>query len=490
MKILNQIVSALFSADLATEEQRELARRLSGPQRHRLLQGYPMRRLMEPVQDGDDVEQWPVAADRRLIVGVLPHAFCNPQVQGCGFCTFPQEQYQSAKARETADRVVREIRDRTQRLGLTGRQVDAVYFGGATANLTSPDRFEALSTALLESYDLDQAEVTLEGVPIYFLSQREALLHQLAGLPVRQRRISMGIQTFDPTQLREMGRLAFGTPEQISTVVDRAHALEMTTSGDLLINLPGQTQAGIEKDLAQAVRIGFDQVCLYHLVLFPGLGTPWSQDTQKLSQLPDNEQAYANWRTAREFLLERGYVQTTLTNFERAEVHASERRFRYEECSFRATRYDGIGFGPSAISCFADDSTQRALKLINAPTADRYATALEESERAYALKFEYQPYDTRLLHLSRSLSALAIQREDYRGLFESDPLDDFSEAFDALESAGLVEVDPEVLRLTERGMFFADSVAGLLAWRRSQLLRLESRSRGLPLSEAAPEFMG
>ena len=75
-------------------------------------------------------------------------------------------------------------------------------------------------------------------------------------------------------------------------------------------------------------------------------------------------------------------------------------------------------------------------------------------------------------------------------MFETDPLDDFSEAFDALLGEGLVEVEPEAIRLTERGMFFADSVAGLLAWRRSQVLRLDGRTRALPLTEAAPEFMG
>ncbi len=31
--------------------------------------------------------------DRGLLVGVLPHSFCNPAVAGCGFCTFPHETF-------------------------------------------------------------------------------------------------------------------------------------------------------------------------------------------------------------------------------------------------------------------------------------------------------------------------------------------------------------------------------------------------------------
>ena len=490
MKTLSRITPTPSTVSFTSEEQRELTRRLQGPQRHRLLQGYPMRRLMDPVRDASSPEEWPVASNRGLIVGVLPHAFCNPKVRGCGFCTFPQEPYRSSEARETVDRVVREIRRRTGRLGLHGRRADSLYFGGATANLTSPDRFEALCTALLESFDLQEAEVTLEGVPAYFLSAQQALLDLLCQMPVRQRRISMGVQTFDPGQIKEMGRTAFGSPRQIASVVARAREQGMTTSGDFLINLPGQTREEIEKDMAQAVNLGFDQVCVYHLVLFPGLGTPWSRDPEKMSQLPDKERAYAGWQAAREALLERGYVQTTLTNFERAEIHASERRFRYEECSFQASRYDGIGFGPSAISCFANDQNRRALKLINTASASEYVTRMDESDRAYGLQFEYQPEDTQLLHLTRGLSALKIDRLDYREFFGSDPVEDFSGEFGALQGANLVEIDSEAVRLTRRGMFSADSVAGLLAWRRSQRLRLEALPQDLAFSESGPEFMG
>jgi hypothetical protein len=34
---------------------------------------------------------------RPLLVGVLPHAFCNPKIAGCGFCTFPHEYMQAHK---------------------------------------------------------------------------------------------------------------------------------------------------------------------------------------------------------------------------------------------------------------------------------------------------------------------------------------------------------------------------------------------------------
>ena len=72
---------------------REMQRRMQGPQRHRLLHGYPLTAAMSRRTDAapeEDVRFDPDSG-RRLLVGVLPHPFCNPSVTGCGFCTFPHQ---------------------------------------------------------------------------------------------------------------------------------------------------------------------------------------------------------------------------------------------------------------------------------------------------------------------------------------------------------------------------------------------------------------
>src|SRR5262249_28887948 len=73
--------------------------RLASPHRPRLLHGSPMRPLMRPLSAGRSVNAWrlPPQPDRDLLVGVLPHPFCNPAVKGCGFCTFAHESYRADK---------------------------------------------------------------------------------------------------------------------------------------------------------------------------------------------------------------------------------------------------------------------------------------------------------------------------------------------------------------------------------------------------------
>jgi coproporphyrinogen III oxidase-like Fe-S oxidoreductase len=454
-----------------TEARDELAERRRGPQRHRLLQGYPMPKLLRPAPPG---ELFPPFDDARpLLVGVLPHAACNPSVEGCGFCTFPHERFRVDEVRAVAGAVSEEIaRSRDKYPGLSRRRVGAVYFGGGTANLTPPDAFAALCRALSSAFDVEGAELTLEGAPIYFLSRDSALLDVLAGVGARPR-ISMGVQTFDEAWLARMGRKAFGGEGDIARVVREARARGITTSADLLINLPGQTEEEILRDIRTAAGLGFDQICIYHLVLFRGLGTPWSRDRSLLRARPSNEEACSRWLAARGLLLSLGFSQSTLTNFERAEAASGPRRFEYERMSFHPEDYDAIGFGPGAISCFADYRRKTALKWLNAGASPAYAAAIREGRPARERFFFYDEIDLKLLYLTRKLSLTSAPREAYRARFGSDLAEDFSAEVEALVGAGLAALDERALSLTPTGMFFADSAAGLFASRRVRELSPE-----------------
>ena len=72
---------------------------------------------------------------RPMLIGVLPHTFCNPKVKGCGFCTFPHEKFGREPMRRVLSRVAQEIAQTAAcQTGLTTRRVEAVYIGGGTAS--------------------------------------------------------------------------------------------------------------------------------------------------------------------------------------------------------------------------------------------------------------------------------------------------------------------------------------------------------------------
>jgi len=273
------------------------------------------------------------------------------------------------------------------------------------------------------------------------------------------------VQTFDLGLLESMGRQRIGHPGAVARSVQAAQRRGMSTSADMLINLPGQTRQAMREDLQRVSDLGFSQICLYHLVLFRGLGTPWAQDRDLLKALPDHNQALNNWLEMRDFLLALGYQQRSLTNFERAG------HYRYEGCSYTPERFDGAGFGPEALSTFSDRSTLMAVKWMNESSSADYRLAVENFSHARTRCFVYGQTDLRLLHITRSLPRLGLDRRTYQEIFSSDPVQDFAEEFQALQAAGLVRLEPGRVALTIQGMYYADSVAGLLAWRRVGELR-------------------
>lgn len=456
--------------------RQSLRRRMARAQRHRLLQGYPMAPLLSEVPPGfDPFRGLELDDDRPLLVGVLPHTFCNPRVEGCGFCTFPHEKFEQAAMRRAVDHVEQEIRQTAARVpSLRRRRVEAVYFGGGTANLTPPEELERLCAALESSLDAGGAEVTLEGVPRYFLLRNEALLDVLGAMKVRHRRLSMGVQTFDPEWIRRMGRDAFGDRAVIQTAVESAHRRGFTASADLLFNLPGASLQRALDDVRAACDIGFDQICVYNLVLTADLDTEWARDTSLVSRMADPEGACATWLAVRRTLLDSGYVQTTLTNFERADVAGTARRFCYERASFEPHTYDAIGFGPGGISTFAGrgrDSRREVAKWMNEGTSEAYRLRIAEHGSAAARHFSYSNIDRWLLHLTRGLAKLAIEGTAFEALLGTGPHATFRERLGVLEEAGLLRHREKEMSLTPRGMFFADAVTGFLAEERVRELR-------------------
>ncbi len=479
-----------LQTDVIPEPNQELLMQLGSQmakvQGYRLLDGFPRPHLMlEADEEADPGDRWSerpslMDKDSELIVCVLPHSMCNPRVEACGFCTFPHEKLVMSQLRATVPIVAEEIRRRVELMGIKGHEVHALYFGGSTANLTPPDLFSHLVTTLEDNFELRRSEVSLEGVPVYFIGRRGLeVLDRLMATEFAHRRISMGIQTFNAAEIEEMGRSHFGDESTVRKAVYEAHQRGMTVSGDIIINRPGQTQDQMLNDVRKAIQIGLDQICIYNLVLRSYLKTPWSQDPEKLASLPVGEEAFQNWRSVVEILNHAGYVQTTLSNFERRDVLEAGRGFRYEEAGFQTWRYDALGFGPRALTIFKGSGRSiPSQKWMNHYGAEPYMNnqlRATENQIPYDKHHAYESREDLLLHhMTRSLALLQVDRHLMMSLTGRDPVRVYRQKMEVLEHAGLVKITDEEIRLTHRGAFFSDSIIALLTMRRERTLKADN----------------
>ncbi|HTV39203.1 MAG TPA: radical SAM protein [Candidatus Sulfotelmatobacter sp.] len=483
--------------------QSELVSRMQRPQRHRLLQGFPPLPLMQEATpknptglvrraDGaiirsrlsmaeikkGESSDWHdsfinIDSSRPLIIGIIPHTQCIPQTHACGFCTFPHDAPNKGQRAGVIGTVVRDIRGVVEGHGdkLAGRRVDAIYFGGGTANLSSIFEIRKIFDVLADHFNVAQSEVTLEGIPLLFTSWFHAHIKALAAFPTRHKRISMGVQTFERAQIERMGRQSFGDEKMVKGIVHCAHELGLTVSGDFLFALPGQTLEQMCEDVDRAIDCGFDQICLYHLVLYAGLGTPWSKDARLVGQMPAPAVIADYWLNLRQRLLSNGFVQTTLTNFERYDVNKTNRRFIYEEASFNPDVYDALGFGPLSISTQIDYTQRRGVKLLRRKHLGTWPWSGDD------LYFGYEPEDLKLLWITRCLAGLAFDRARYRARFSTDIAEDFPAALGVTVRNGLISAGENSITLTPLGMFYSDAVIGTFAAERAAKLR--DRAAGL-----------
>lgn len=451
----------LQSSDADPPEQRARVEALNAQANERWVVDEPWLRAI--VDSGGRAEApWlNVDRSRDLIIGVIPHTQCVPRLEACGFCTFPHDPANKEKRVRMVEAVARDIETVSSHEALRGRRVHAVYLGGGTANLSSPEELEHLLKALRSRYVLDDAELTLEGTPALFNGWFSSHLKALSKQAVAQRRISMGVQTFDPRFLSLMGREKFGDAALVKKLARKCRDLELTTSADLLFNLPGQTLEQMEHDVDTAISAGLDQICLYHLVLYEGLGTPWSKDAALVKAMPDNRRAAEHWLALRERLLRAGYEQSTLTNFERSDVKAGPKRFRYEAASFAPDRTDAIGFGPLSLTTFVDWPRKRGLKLLRRKSL--WAAPWSREDLAY----RYDEAALRLFFLTRSLATTRVELARYEATFGSSLHHDFGPVLEAARSEGLVTLDDSAVALTPLGMFYADTIVSTLANGRS-----------------------
>ena len=448
------------------------------PQRHRLLHGYPFPNLMQTIKNKEQLHDifngLSISENKPFIIGVLPHTFCNPMVKGCGFCTFPHESYNKSDLTSTLKNVSNEIElFRSKYNTLFNSDVKSIYFGGGTANLTPLNLFTELCYKLSKTFNCEEAEVTIEGVPKNFTIENYKYLDILKSFfNTKKPRLSLGVQTFNEKMIQKMGRQNFGDKNCIESVAKESQKRGIGISGDLLFNLPGQSLEMMKSDIVDLINIGFNQISIYHLVMFRTLGPEWSKDKNILSSLPNNSIALSNWLTLRELLIAYGYEQRTLTNFQKGSKH----NFEYEECVFKPEIYNWIGFGPSAISTFYDDHFDRAVKFTNPEVAEEYNRNIDNYY--WEKYFTFDKLDMKVLYITRKIALLSIDKIEYQQLFNTNIVNDFAEEIYYLEVKELIKSEDQCINLTPKGMFYADTVAGLFSLRKVKYSRMLNFARG------------
>jgi putative oxygen-independent coproporphyrinogen III oxidase len=322
-----------------------------------------------------------------------------------------------------------------------GRTVQTVFFGGGTPSLFAPasiDRLLADARSLLRV--AVDAEVTLEANPGTFEREKFRAFRE-AGV----NRLSVGIQSFDETALRRLGRVH--DRSQALAAAQAAAELFPTFNLDLMYALPGQDAAGLAADLAQALAFAPPHLSYYHLTVEPN--TLFA--SRPPPGLPDDDTS-----ADLQGLLEARTAQAGLVRYEVSAYARSGHRSRHNLNYWGFGDYLGIGAGAHGKLSFHD----RILRQARYRHPRRYmdaALAGDAVEETRTLGAADLPFEFMLnaLRLVEGVSSASFAERT--GL----PLAAIAGPLARAAERGLLDPDPTTIRATPRGLDFLNDLQQL-----------------------------
>lgn len=208
-------------------------------------------------------------------------------------------------------------------------KLSTCYIGGGTPTVLNGGQWTKLCALLDRFFDFSaSAETTVEANPNSLLAE-----HLLTWRDWRVTRVSIGVQSFDETELSMLGRLH--SARQAHSAISASLASGFSVNADFMFGLPYQTLHNWGRTLREAVHSGIDHISLYQLSLEPN--TPWADLDESL--LPDG---YAQYRWAQWYLPRKGFAQYEIANFAKR-GHESAHNLNY----WQEGEYLGIGPGAS-----------------------------------------------------------------------------------------------------------------------------------------------
>jgi coproporphyrinogen III oxidase-like Fe-S oxidoreductase len=142
-----------------------------------------------------------------------------------------------------------------------GYDFPSLYIGGGTPTILLDELAETIDLAR-ELFSIE--EVSCETSPNHLGPELVAVLGE------RVQRLSVGIQSFDDTLLRQMDRLnKYGSGmqvfDQVASVAGDFHSLNV----DMIFNFPSQTEQMLERDITLLKATGANQTTFYPLMASP-----------------------------------------------------------------------------------------------------------------------------------------------------------------------------------------------------------------------------
>jgi oxygen-independent coproporphyrinogen-3 oxidase len=385
-------------------------------------------------------------SQNRQPVGLYVHIpFCEKK---CPYCDFYSVVETEEVQKQFVRAAVREVALVAEQFPPDRFLVDTLFFGGGTPTVLPASEMEHLLAVIDRHFALEAGgEWTVEANPG---TVDQAKFHDLRALGFN--RISLGVQSFQDSELRQLGR--------IHTVSQAEQALKLARKAgfenlnlDLIFGLPGQSIESWTKSLRRALAFRPEHISTYNLIYEPD--TPFGRGVKTGTIRPlDETVEWDMYRETHTILTEASYQHYEISNFA-----LPGRECRHNQGYWRGKSY--LGFGPSA------HSFHRNRRWWNGRNLQQYLENLKDGRLPVSEEEKLTREQQRLERIFLSLrQASGLDLVAYRQEFGADFRQTFASTLTRLknlekQTGPLLQESSNRLRLTLRGFWLSDSIFAL-----------------------------
>lgn len=385
--------------------------------------------------------------------------FCPQRCHFCGCSTV------IAQRKKVVERYIQALKTEMKLVASLlddSRRVTQIHWGGGTPNSISMNYIREIMDWIRTCFKVNEhAEIAMECSPAYLDYKH---IDQLAEMGFN--RISLGIQDFREDVLKVVNREVSRHP--VNEVVDYLRSKGFRGINlDFIYGLPMQTLESFRNTIEQAIAIRPDRI-----VTFSYAHVPWVKEAQKQLEtigLPDANDKMNLFLQATAQLKEAGYCAIGIDHFtlpddDLTKAYTNKQLHRNFQgyCTLETTG-QVYAFGSSSISQLGGAYAQ------NHKEINRYMESVEECgtaiDRGYKLSKNEQIVRTvinsimcnGLLNLDEITSEFGLTLNELKELLSYDP-----SRFEDFIGDGLMQLDNNEIRLTEKGFLCARNIAMVL----------------------------
>jgi len=341
--------------------------------------------------------------------------------------------------------VVADEDERRQVVGLIGNEisrwrgktVNTLYLGGGDPGILHQDELALIMTAIKNNLQIaDRAECTIELRPEAITAAQLQHLRELGF-----NRISVGIQSFNESERRELGREC--SEKTITSALELLASTWENCSLDLIYGIPHQTERDWQNSLQRAVSYKPSHISLYNLTVTEGTPLAHRVNVNGKEGFPAEEAEIAMLKQAMKFLRDAGFEHYEVSNWSRP-GYRSQHNLGYWSGD------DYIGCGPGAVTTWGGQRYQRITDI---------SAYLASGARAESWHEEHTPELTLRERVMLGLRLrTGLDDEELQGRWQWSLRETYAPELAAWQEQGDLTVVGSRIRITDAGIPRTDTI--------------------------------